>query len=83
MALLTTVAGFSTFGLAARGVALTIQRRPIVSGFFGYGASAVTLGAVGYFVYGVEQRQRELLKERKETLTANREKRIAAQEASV
>jgi hypothetical protein len=50
--------------------------------FTGYGASAVVLGAVGYFVYGVEQRQIELLKERKEVLAANREKRLAAQEAS-
>ncbi|KAF8938511.1 hypothetical protein BGZ58_000767 [Dissophora ornata] len=82
MALLTTVAGFSTFGLAVRGVALTIQRRPITTGFAGYGLSAVVFGSVGYFVYGVEQRQNELLKERKEVLSANRQRRLAVQEAS-
>ncbi|KAG0199799.1 hypothetical protein BGX28_006990 [Mortierella sp. GBA30] len=82
MALLTSVAGFATFGIAARGVALSIQRRPLVSGFAGYGASAVALGAVGYFVHDIEERQSKLLKERKEVLTANRERRLAAQEAS-
>ncbi|KAF9114443.1 hypothetical protein BGX27_010830 [Mortierella sp. AM989] len=82
MALLTAVAGFASFGVAARGLALSIQHRPIVSGFVGYGASAAAFGAVGYFVYGVEQRQNELLKERKELLLANRERRLAAQETS-
>ncbi|KAF9090454.1 hypothetical protein BGX29_005590 [Mortierella sp. GBA35] len=81
MALITSVAGFATFGVAARAVALTIQRRPIVSGFGGYGAAAVALGAVGYFVHGAEQRQTELLKERKAVLVANRERRLAAQDA--
>jgi hypothetical protein len=32
MALITSVAGFATFGVAARAFALNIQRRPIVSG---------------------------------------------------
>ncbi|KAG0006082.1 hypothetical protein BGZ79_009364 [Entomortierella chlamydospora] len=82
MALLSVVAGFATFGMAARGLALSIQHRPIVSGFAGYGASAVAFGAVGYFVHGVEQRQNELMKERKEILIANRERRLAAQETS-
>ncbi|KAF9357808.1 hypothetical protein BGX26_003027 [Mortierella sp. AD094] len=82
MALLSVVAGFTTFGVAARGLALTIQRRPIASGFVGYGASAVAFGAFGYFIHGVEQRQNELLKERKEVLLANRERRLAAQETS-
>ncbi|KAF9297134.1 hypothetical protein BKA57DRAFT_540544 [Linnemannia elongata] len=77
MALITSVAGFATFGVAARAVALTIQRRPVVSGFAGYGAAAVALGGVGYFVHNVEQRQNELLKERKEVLLANRERRLA------
>ncbi|KAG0235556.1 hypothetical protein B0O80DRAFT_498170 [Mortierella sp. GBAus27b] len=81
MAVLATVAGFATFGVAARATALAIQRRPIVSGFAGYGISGVALGAIGYFAHGVEQRQNELLKERMETLSANRERR-AAQETS-
>lgn len=46
-------------------------------GFAGYGAAAVALGGVGYFVHNVEQRQNELLKERKEVLLANRERRLA------
>ncbi|KAI8596106.1 hypothetical protein EDD21DRAFT_419994, partial [Dissophora ornata] len=50
--------------------------------FAGYGLSAVVFGSVGYFVYGVEQRQNELLKERKEVLSANRQRRLAVQEAS-
>ncbi|KAF9209888.1 hypothetical protein BGZ49_010418 [Haplosporangium sp. Z 27] len=82
MALLSAVAGFTTFGVAARGLALSIQRRPLVSGFAGYGASAVAFGAFGYYLHGVVQRQDELLKERKEVLLANRERRRAAQEAS-
>ncbi|KAF9358603.1 hypothetical protein BGX34_008865 [Mortierella sp. NVP85] len=82
MGVLTTVAGFTTFGLAARGFALGVQRRPLASGFAGYGISGAVFGAVGYFVYGVEQRQNELLKERMTVLTANREKRLAAQESS-
>ncbi|KAF9900948.1 hypothetical protein EC991_006722 [Linnemannia zychae] len=77
MALITSVAGFATFGVTARAIALTIQSRPIVSGFAGYGAAAVALGSVGYFVHNVEQRQNELLKERKEVLLANRERRLA------
>lgn len=32
MALIGTVAGFATFGLAARGLALSIQRRALSSG---------------------------------------------------
>jgi len=43
--------------------------------FVGYGVSAVALGGVGYFVHGVEQRQNELLKERRELLSANRARR--------
>ncbi|KAG0080487.1 hypothetical protein BGZ93_002935 [Podila epicladia] len=81
MALLGTIAGFATFGVAARGVALTIQRRPIASGFVGYGISAVAVGSVGYLVHGIEQRQNELLKERKDILTANRARKLAAEEA--
>ncbi|KAF9538921.1 hypothetical protein EC957_006034 [Mortierella hygrophila] len=77
MALISSVAGFATFGVAARAVALTIQRRPIISGFGGYGAAVVAFGGVGYFVHNVEQRQNELLKERKEVLLANRERRLA------
>ncbi|KAF9962036.1 hypothetical protein BGZ70_008146 [Mortierella alpina] len=82
MTLLTSVAGFATFGVAARAVALTIQRRPIASGFGGYGLSVLAFGGIGYFAYGVEQRQAELLKERKDVLTANRERRLSAQEAT-
>lgn len=50
-------------------------------GFVGYGISAVALGSVGYLVHGIEMRQNELLKERKEILTANRARRLAAEEA--
>ena len=46
-------------------------------GFGGYGAAVVAFGGVGYFVHNVEQRQNELLKERKEVLLANRERRLA------
>ncbi|KAF9428686.1 hypothetical protein BGZ94_001477 [Podila epigama] len=81
MALIGTVAGFASFGIAARGVALTIQRRPISSGFVGYGIAAVAFGGVGYFVHGIEQRQNELLKERKDILVANRARRLAGEEA--
>ncbi|KAI1318179.1 hypothetical protein EDD11_007062 [Mortierella claussenii] len=81
MALLSTVAGFATFGIAARGLALAIQRRPVASGFGGYGISAIAFGGVGYFIHGVEQRQNELLKERKDVLMANRERRLAARDA--
>jgi len=52
-----------------------------IIGFVGYGISAVALGSVGYLVYGIEQRQNELLKERKDILTANRARRLAAEEA--
>ncbi|KAG0007148.1 hypothetical protein BGZ65_003668 [Modicella reniformis] len=82
MALFATVAGFTTFGLAARGVALSIQCRPLASGFVGYGISGITLGAFGYYVHGAEQRQNELLKERMTALTASRERRLAARETS-
>ncbi|KAG0056916.1 hypothetical protein BGZ83_002856 [Gryganskiella cystojenkinii] len=75
MALIGTVAGFATFGVAARAASLSIQRRSISSEFVGYGVSAVALGAVGYFVHGMEQRQNELLKDRKEILAANRARR--------
>ncbi|KAF9186477.1 hypothetical protein BGZ51_002005 [Haplosporangium sp. Z 767] len=79
MALLTSIAGYASFGMAARGITLSIQRRPIASGFGGYAISAVVFGGVGYFMHNLEQRQNELLKERKEVLAANRERRFAAQ----
>ncbi|KAG0259600.1 hypothetical protein BG011_002532 [Mortierella polycephala] len=82
MALLTSIAGFTTFGVAARGLALTVQRRPIASGFGGYAISAAVFGGVGYFMHNLEQRQNELLKERMTVLTANRERRLAVQEDS-
>ncbi|KAG0305948.1 hypothetical protein BGZ98_003243 [Dissophora globulifera] len=82
MALLTSILGFSTFGLAARGFALSVQRRSLSSDFVGYGASAAVFGAVGYYMHNVQQRQNELLKERKEVLNANRERRLGAQEAT-
>ncbi|KAG0258470.1 hypothetical protein DFQ27_004626 [Actinomortierella ambigua] len=82
MPLVGTVAGFATFGVAARAVALSIQRREITSGLGAYAASAAALGSVGYFVYGVEQRQNDLLKERKEVLIANRARRLATDESA-
>ncbi|KAF9922713.1 hypothetical protein FBU30_007154 [Linnemannia zychae] len=81
MALISCVTGFATFGVAARAFALGIQHRPLVSGFAGYGAAAVAFGGVGYFVHDIEQRQNELLKERKAVLVANRERRLGAQDA--
>ncbi|KAF9582576.1 hypothetical protein BGW38_000042 [Lunasporangiospora selenospora] len=82
MALLGTVAGFATFGIAARGLGLSIQRQPLTSGLAGYGASAAALGAFGYYIHHLEQRQNEILNDRKQVLTANRARRLAAEEAT-
>ncbi|ORZ41366.1 hypothetical protein BCR44DRAFT_55825 [Catenaria anguillulae PL171] len=58
MTLFTSVAGWATFGLAARGFANALERKHPLSGAAGHAGAAAIFGAFGYWVHGVQQTQR-------------------------
>ncbi|KAG8931198.1 hypothetical protein FRC03_007354 [Tulasnella sp. 419] len=70
---LSTIIGFSTFGVAARMMHLTIQKRALSEGLHLYAASIVGFGATGYLVDEWETRQRVLIAEKHELLKERRQ----------
>ncbi|KAL7420900.1 hypothetical protein Q5752_004854 [Cryptotrichosporon argae] len=78
MSLLANIAGFSAFGFGVRCFQLGLQKRQIFEAPVGHLVSAAAFGLVGYGVYYGEQRQNEMIAERKKVLQANRERELAA-----
>ncbi|WVN85349.1 uncharacterized protein L203_100494 [Cryptococcus depauperatus CBS 7841] len=74
MTLLTSILGFSAFGLGVRCLQLGIQKRPIFEAFHGHVYSMIGFGILGAGMYHVELKQTELLAQKKEVLLKNRER---------
>ncbi|PWN39272.1 hypothetical protein IE81DRAFT_326704 [Ceraceosorus guamensis] len=68
-----TVAGWAGAGFLTRCWALAIQKRNIFDGLGGHAAFMGAFGAIGYWAYGLEDRQLELIKQKKEQILRNRE----------
>ncbi|CAD6887675.1 unnamed protein product [Tilletia controversa] len=76
MAITGTVLGFSALGFATRCMGLGIQKRNMFENFGGHAILMGLFGAAGYYLHGVEFRQREIIEKQKATIRENR-KRLA------
>lgn len=90
MPVATYLIGGGAFGITARMYALAIQKRSVWSGksrieiddailIIGPGAHLATasiFAGIGYWLYGLEERQAELIEERKAVLLESRRKRL-------
>ncbi|KAI8881512.1 hypothetical protein K501DRAFT_222887 [Backusella circina FSU 941] len=72
MSVITSVSGFAAFGVLVRTYALGLQKRPIFSNPSSHALTAGVFGAVGYFVYNLQERQNQLIAARKEVMVKNR-----------
>ncbi|KAL1914665.1 uncharacterized protein VTP21DRAFT_8076 [Calcarisporiella thermophila] len=77
MPLIANVAGFAAFGFTVRAYALALQKRPILDNISGHFLMAGGFGALGYWLYGIQERQNELIEARKQIVLENRQKREA------
>ncbi|KIP07637.1 hypothetical protein PHLGIDRAFT_127517 [Phlebiopsis gigantea 11061_1 CR5-6] len=72
MTLLTSVVGFSIFGLAARFGQLGIQKRNLFDNLGGHAISMGAFGFAGYWAYKWDIRAGELLAEKRAEIAARR-----------
>ncbi|CAE6393892.1 unnamed protein product [Rhizoctonia solani] len=72
MAVLGNVIGFGAFGVAARAWQLGIQKRNLFQTPGAYLLSGGVFGAIGYWLVGVEERQVELITQKRKELGARR-----------
>ncbi|KAL0953285.1 hypothetical protein HGRIS_004535 [Hohenbuehelia grisea] len=77
MPLLTTVLGFSTFGLAARFGQLGIQKRNPFDNLGGHVLSMVVFGYGGYWAYRLDQRTTTILAEKRAAIKERRRRQVA------
>ncbi|KAF8554637.1 hypothetical protein OG21DRAFT_1412225 [Imleria badia] len=78
MALLSTVLGFSAFGLASRFGQLAIQKRNLMDNLAGHAIAMAAFGYAGYWVHNYEVRTNELIAWKREEIQAKREARTVA-----
>lgn len=72
MAVLGNVIGFGAFGIAARAWQLGVQKRNLFQLPGAYLLSGGVFGAIGYWLVGVEERQVELIAQKRKELEARR-----------
>ncbi|KAG2179486.1 hypothetical protein INT44_006332 [Umbelopsis vinacea] len=72
MTLVGSVAGFATLGFTVRAYALGIQKRPLLEGISGHFLTAGAFGAVGYWVYNLQNKQVDQIERKKQLLLSNR-----------
>ncbi|KAG6374406.1 hypothetical protein JVT61DRAFT_4443 [Boletus reticuloceps] len=77
MALLSTVLGFSVFGLASRFGQLGIQKRNLMDNLAGHAIAMVAFGYAGYWVHHYEVRTNELIAWKRAELQARADEREA------
>ncbi|KAH9940965.1 hypothetical protein B0H21DRAFT_697285 [Amylocystis lapponica] len=83
MSVLSSVVGFSLFGLLARFGQLGIQKRNLFDNMGGHALAMLTFGTAGYGVYQWDQRAAVLLAEKRAEIAARRQKQpLAAAEES-
>ncbi|ETW83159.1 hypothetical protein HETIRDRAFT_316714 [Heterobasidion irregulare TC 32-1] len=81
MALLTSIFGFSLFGLAARLGQLGIQKRNLFDNPGGHVISMLAFGYAGYWAHQWDERAAVLIAEKRAEIAARRQRAIAAAEA--
>ncbi|THH09179.1 hypothetical protein EW146_g8756 [Bondarzewia mesenterica] len=82
MALLSSVLGFSLFGLAARIGQLGIQKRNLFDNPGGHVLSMVVFGYGGYWVYRWDERASVLIADKRAEIAERRRRHIEAAEAA-
>ncbi|KAF8486064.1 hypothetical protein DFH94DRAFT_688428 [Russula ochroleuca] len=83
MALLSSILGFSLFGLGARIGQLGIQKRNLLENPGGHLISMLAFGYLGYWAHRWDERAGVLIAEKRAEITERRKLRIArAEEAS-
>lgn len=83
MALLSTILGFSLFGLSARIGQLGIQKRNLLENPGGHIISMLAFGYLGYWAHRWDERASVLIAEKRAEIVERRKQRIArAEEAS-
>ncbi|EIM91095.1 uncharacterized protein STEHIDRAFT_144522 [Stereum hirsutum FP-91666 SS1] len=81
MALISTMLGFSAFGVATRCWALGIQHRPIYDWPLGHVLVGLTFGGLGYGAHQWDIRASEILAEKRAEIAARRQRQIERIEA--
>ncbi|EPQ52886.1 hypothetical protein GLOTRDRAFT_101127 [Gloeophyllum trabeum ATCC 11539] len=81
MTVLTSVLGFSLFGLAARMGQLGIQKRNLMSNPAGHLIAMGVFGYAGYWAHVWEERSTALIAEKQAQIAERRAKLAAAQSA--
>ncbi|KAI0280792.1 hypothetical protein BGY98DRAFT_961876 [Russula aff. rugulosa BPL654] len=83
MALLSSILGFSLFGLSARIGQLGIQKRNLLENPGGHLISMLAFGYFGYWAHQWDERATVLIAEKRAEISERRKQRIArAEEAS-
>jgi len=72
MSLLSTVLGFSIFGLTARFGQLGIQKRNLFENMGGHAAAMAIFGTAGYFFHQWDERAAVLLAEKRREIAERR-----------
>ncbi|KAI6155172.1 hypothetical protein BKA82DRAFT_991956 [Pisolithus tinctorius] len=80
MALLTTIAGFSFFGLASRFGQLAIQKRNLMDNLGGHFVAMAAFGYAGYWAHVFETRSGEYLAMKRAEIAERRERKLEARE---
>ncbi|KAJ1674855.1 hypothetical protein EV182_002425, partial [Spiromyces aspiralis] len=82
MVILTKVIGGATLGFAARTLAVALQGRPIFQKYGGLVAWAATGGALGFWYHFAQQRQLQVIEQRRIDLLGKRNKRHSEQQVA-
>ncbi|KAH9964356.1 hypothetical protein BGW80DRAFT_1117180, partial [Lactifluus volemus] len=80
MALLSSILGFSLFGLGARVGQLGIQKRNLLENPGGHLISMLAFGYLGYWAHQWDERAGVLIAEKRAEITERRRQRIARAE---
>lgn len=83
MALLTTITGFSLFGLASRFGQLAIQKRNLMDNLGGHVVAMAAFGYAGYWAHVYETRSGEYLAMKRAEIAERRERKLEAREEAV
>ncbi|KAG0743674.1 hypothetical protein G6F57_002424 [Rhizopus arrhizus] len=74
MSLIGSVSGFAAFGVLVRTYALGLQKRPVFSNPSSHALAAGVFGAVGYFMYDLQERQTAAIAAKREVMVQNRKR---------
>ncbi|KNE54128.1 hypothetical protein AMAG_17622 [Allomyces macrogynus ATCC 38327] len=81
MTMFTSVLGWASFGVAARGLANALERKNPLQGAGGHAAAALIFGSFGYYIFGVQQRQEAELEKVLAKVRENKRAQLAQEAA--